>query len=577
MIGVGLLEAAATAWIAIYASLLSDPQSLYDNKMVIDAFRIIGLETVPSTEILLIAGSALMAFLIAAKNALRGLSRYLTGHYSASVSALFGKRLMHRYLYRPYSWYLTQKGSELQQTVEWRIFVSEFLLNILQALSDLIIVVFLFVTLIIYNITIAGPIVLGIGFFATIIYITIRRRLRSIAERLKVFIEKSFHEMRSTILAYKDVRIFGNEEYSYARYRKPMDKAIRYQASQAFWVGAPMLFLESLGFIALAVLILIMIYFQGATSEEALSLMALMAVTAWRILPALNRLLSSQSRIQVGLPYIDSVLTMVGTDESAGDDKNRGVRMEQFESLEFKNVSFCYPNSDSPALEGLNLKISKGEKVGIIGVSGGGKTTLVDVLTGLLKPSSGTLSINGQELSIYSPQSWSDIISYIPQKVHLITGGLGENVAFGVDKEEIDLDRVRDACIRASLGEFLDSYETDGELFREIEDDGKNLSGGQVQRIGVARMFYRDTDFWIVDEGTASLDRDNEKNILNEMFNDEQRTIMFITHRLETLKHCERIVIIDAGCIVRDGSREELLPAILDSDLIREEDDDDGN
>jgi hypothetical protein len=139
----GLLEAAATAWIAIYASLLSDPQSLYDNKMVIDAFRIIGLETVPSTEILLIAGSALMAFLIAAKNALRGLSRYLTGHYSASVSALFGKRLMHRYLYRPYSWYLTQKGSELQQTVEWRIFVSEFLLNILQALSDLIIVVFL--------------------------------------------------------------------------------------------------------------------------------------------------------------------------------------------------------------------------------------------------------------------------------------------------------------------------------------------------------------------------------------------------------------------------------------------------
>ncbi len=209
--------------------------------------------------------------------------------------------------------------------------------------------------------------------------------------------------------------------------------------------------------------------------------------------------------------------------------------------IEINNLNFVYPNSNRMALNKINLSIPSGKKFGIVGSTGSGKTTLVDILLGLLKPTNGDISLDGSEINKLGLRAWQNSIGYVPQNIFLSDKTIAENIAFGLSLEELDIDRVKEVCKIASLHNFI-SEELEQSYFTEVGERGIRLSGGQRQRIGIARALYNNPSLLVLDEATSALDNLTEKVIIESIANHSKNiTTIIIAHRLNTIKNCDCI------------------------------------
>ena len=223
------------------------------------------------------------------------------------------------------------------------------------------------------------------------------------------------------------------------------------------------------------------------------------------------------------------------------------------------NLNFVYPNSNRMALNKINLSILSGKKIGIVGSTGSGKTTLVDILLGLLKPTNGEISLDGSEIGKLGLREWQNSIGYVPQNIFLSDKTIAENIAFGLSLEELDIDRVKEVCKIASLHNFI-SEELEQSYFTEVGERGIRLSGGQRQRIGIARALYNNPSLLVLDEATSALDNLTEKVIIESIANHSKNiTTIIIAHRLNTIKNCDCIYYLEKGEIKSYGTYEELM------------------
>ena len=340
----------------------------------------------------------------------------------------------------------------------------------------------------------------------------------------------------------KDVKLLGREADFLNQYFVHNFQLARVARLQGTLKELPRLWLEVLAVMGLAVLVLTMVW-QGRDITTIMPTLGLFSVAAFRLMPSVNRVLGAAQSMRFALPAIKTLQDELSL--PAPEPAQREAVIEFKTRIELNDVSYRYAGASGLALDGLSMKIRKGESVGFVGPSGSGKSTLVDVILGLLTPIEGTVSVDEKDIQ-QGLRAWQDQIGYVPQSIYLTDDTLSRNVAFGLSRDQIDNEAVVRAVKAAQLEEFVASL-PDG-LETVVGERGTRLSGGQRQRIGIARALYHDPQVLVLDEATSALDTATERGVMEAIYAlHGSKTILVVAHRLSTVEHCDRLFRLEHG------------------------------
>ena len=559
-----LLETLALGSIAFFASTVADPANVLSSKYVNFAGQIIKADFLNSANGLIIAAGLLMVFLVTVKNSVKALANYGMIRFSVAMEAYFGEILLNGFLKLPYQWHLSCNSADLVNAVQWRVFLGRnFFQPCLKIFNNVLMVSIMLTSLFIVQPMVSFIVLVVLGTSAYFIYTVIRGKIDRTATIARNYQRTINKEATMAVHGVKDVKIAQKEDVFVAKFA---DKAVplsRIFALQKFYDDSPVLILETIGFGMLYLSICVMLLKFDATTAYVTGTMALVAVTAWKVLPAVSQILKSVTTIRKALPYISSQIeyfTRIETDKNILA-QNNAKSLDSFrftESIKFNNVNFAYQNSKTKVLKNIDFEIKKGETIGIVGTSGAGKSTLVDLLIGLHEPIDGTIVLDDQILTVENLFSWLGMIGYVPQSPYIYDGTLAENVAFGVKSSTIDRKRVKECCSMAAMDDFINDLPNSIDSF--IGERGVRLSGGQQQRVAIARALYNQPEVMIFDEATSSLDSRSEKAIQKTIYSFKGRqTLIIIAHRLTTVEDCDKVIWLEEGRIKMIGSPEKIL------------------
>ena len=313
----------------------------------------------------------------------------------------------------------------------------------------------------------------------------------------------------------------------------------------------PQFFVEVIAFGALLSVAMYALASDSADVGALLPVLGLYALGALKLKPASNYIYSSVSKMKFGESAIDNIINDLKCFVNDGEVilNNDHERLTLKNGLIFDDISFFYPNCSKPALKNINIEIKANSSVGIIGTTGAGKSTFVDLILGLLQPTSGVISVDGKRIDHSNIRQWQNSIGYVPQNIFLADTSIASNIAFGIDEERIDMKQVELVAKMAQIHEFIatldDGYNT------EIGERGIRLSGGQRQRLGIARALYHNPDLLILDEATSALDSKTEAEVMKAVESlSGSKTIIMIAHRLSTVEKCDMIIKLENGMLV---------------------------
>jgi ABC-type multidrug transport system fused ATPase/permease subunit len=348
----------------------------------------------------------------------------------------------------------------------------------------------------------------------------------------------------------KDIKVLLKEDAFMEHFSKHNVLSAEADAQHYTWSQFPRMYLETIGVVTLSVLLLFLTI-NSANSAQIIPTFGLFALAAFRLLPSANRIMISFGNLRYSSSVIGNIEQQLNDAKllpiHATNEYEISNSLSFVKSIEIKNISHSY-DSETISLHNISISIKKGESIGIIGKSGAGKSTLVDVILGLLDPTSGAIAVDGN--SIYENLiGWQQIVGYVQQDVFLLDDSILKNIAFGIHEENIDYERLHQVVNETQLDDFV--YALSEGLNTQLGERGLRLSGGQKQRIGIARALYHKSSVLVFDEATSALDTETETEIMSEISNLKgDQTIIVIAHRLSTLKHCDRILELSKGSIV---------------------------
>ncbi len=362
--------------------------------------------------------------------------------------------------------------------------------------------------------------------------------------------------------ALKEVKVAGRERYFVDRFAAARRALSRAQARRETLQDVTRLVVETV-FVCAMLLVVVLLTLRGRAGHDIVALLGLYAYAGFRLVPSANRISRFAGQITVGRPYLQDVVEDFAAIARATPGPEvveapaDGTRFSQ--AIRFEDVSYRYDTGGGPVLEGVTLTIRKGESVGIVGQTGAGKSTLVDLLLGLLEPTTGRITVDGRDLRAHL-RWWQRQVGYVPQVFYLVDDTLRRNIAFGVADEAIDAERVARA-VRAAQLEDVVARLPDG-LDTVVGERGIRLSGGERQRVVIARALYRDPAVLVLDEATSALDVQTERELVRAIEGLHGAvTLVVIAHRLSTVRGCDRLVFLDQGRVAAVGRYEELLAA----------------
>ena len=421
------------------------------------------------------------------------------------------------------------------------IFATNILKPIATIIGEGLLLMLMFVALTIYSPIIA---LIAVGLFLPIVaifYFIMRKRLNAIGDRENAAQRAKGRIVAETFRGYADIEINNAFPLTLSNFSKAMDETVKLRKEYATISMLPQMFTEVGLAIGLTVIIMVSLY---STDGNLVLLLGIFAIAGVRLLPSLRTIMASWSSIRYNRYTID---TLRDAEEVSKNSVTTTDRFHFEHSIELRNLGFSFEDSETPLFDNISLTINKGERIGIRGASGVGKTTLFNVILGLYRPTSGAIYVDGEELRESNIRKWQNSIGYVSQSVFIADSTLLENIALGCDSSAIDIERIHSVIELADLTEFVASL-PDG-IHSRIGEQGSKISGGQRQRIGIARALYKNSEILFFDEATSSLDNKTEENINNAIHNlslkNSSLTIVIIAHRESSLEYCDRIITLE--------------------------------
>jgi ABC-type bacteriocin/lantibiotic exporter with double-glycine peptidase domain len=361
------------------------------------------------------------------------------------------------------------------------------------------------------------------------------------------------------LTSIKTTKVLGKEHYYMQAYNDVSYEFAKNNAYRTIISALPRYVIEGVAFGGLMLFIVIQLGI-GRSLDSLIPIVGVLGLAGYRLLPALNMVFGAYTSAIYYLPVVDKIYDEL-SEENEFEDSIEGHHVEPLkfdQSIAIENIQFSYDPDQNFQLKNISLKINKNQVIGFIGETGSGKSTLIDILMGLLKPEKGRLVLDGNMVEGLDIRAYQRLIGYVPQDIYLSDDTLEKNIAFGVKAEDIDQAQIKKAAQIAAIDKFIESELEEGyQTF--VGERGVRLSGGQRQRIGIARALYHNPEIIVFDEATSALDNQTEKEVLKAIKNaSKDRTVIMIAHRLNTLKDCDVIYKLEKGEIVFSGSYQEV-------------------
>lgn len=499
-----------------------------------------------------------LTIIFASMALLSGFSRLILIWVSTRISFAAGADLSidiyRRTLYQPYAVHVARNSSEVINGITGKTnsIIHGALLPTLSLISSAVMLIMILAALLMVNTWMALAAFGGFGaIYAGVIRIT-KRRLLVDSQRISRESTNVIKALQEGLGGIRDVLLDGSQP-AYCKIYRDADGPLRRAQGNTIFVGqSPRFGMESLGMLLIAFLAYLLAQ-QPNGIAKAIPLLGALALGAQRLLPVLQLAYSSWVSIQSSHESLKDALDLLDQPLPvyASLSETQPIRFER--EITLRNLSFQYSPNSPLVLQSINLRFSKGARIGFMGTTGSGKSTLLDIVMGLLTPTHGALEVDGQTILPSNCRGWQAHIAHVPQAIFLADCTIEENIAFGIERACIDRERVREAARRAQIADFIEAmpqgYET------PTGERGVRLSGGQRQRIGIARALYKQADVIIFDEATSALDSETEAAVMRAIDTiGAEVTVLIIAHRLTTLKNCTQVVELERGRIRKSGS-----------------------
>ncbi len=556
MIVASFTEVFSIGAILPFLGVLTAPQKVFDHALAQPVIQFLNLT---SPDQLLLPLTVLFCTAVLIAGCMRVLLIWATMRLSFGTGSDISLDIYRRTLYQPYAVHASRNSSEVISgiTAKANTVIFGTLIPILTIISSLFMLCAILAAIIYVNPLIAFVAFGGFGLLYFSIIKFSRKRLILTGDciaREGANVHKSLQEGLSGI---RDVLIDGSQAVYCQIYRDsdfPMRRAL---GDQSFISTAPRYLMESLGMLLIAILAYILA-FQPDGVSKAIPILGALALGAQRLLPVLQQTYSSVSSIVGSQASLRDTLELLDQPLPSYINKPISEPLPFNKAIVLNQLSFRYGSESAWVLNKLDVNIAKGSRVGIIGSTGGGKSTMLDIVMGLLDPSEGSLEIDGRIVDETNKRAWQSHIAHVPQAIFLADSSIAENIAFGVPKAKIDYERVKLAAQQAQIADAIESWPLKYKTF--VGERGVRLSGGQRQRIGIARALYKQADVIIFDEATSALDSETELAVMQAIDNlSNNLTIIIIAHRLTTLKNCSQIIELAGGRVKQVGSYQEVV------------------
>lgn len=556
----GIFEMFGVASILPFLAVVTNPEIIDQNAILSWMRDITGFTK--DRSFIIFMGFCVMAIVIISL-AFKIATLYALARFSNMRRYTLSSRLIEGYLSHPYVWFLDKHSADLARTInnETNLVVSGSIVPFTHVIAQSTVIVFLVGLLVATDPVVALIAIMFLGGSYVAIFFSVRRYLERMG-RIRVTADKERSKATLEALgSLKDVKLQGLEESYIKRFRRPALAAAKSTAASQIIGDLPRHLLEALAFGGILALIMTMLVEANGSLTEALPKLGLFAFASLRLFPAMQAIYRAMATIRFNEPTLSLVhgaLMEVENSRTKRPLPPKEGPLPLKNVITLRDVTYSYPSVDKAVLQNLDMAILANTTVGIVGGTGAGKTTAIDIILGLLLPQQGKLEIDGTLIDQNNVRRWQMSVGYVPQQIFLTDESVAANIAFGAAEDEIDILKVERAAKLARLDEFLEQlpegYDT------HVGDRGVRLSGGQRQRIAIARTLYHDPDVLVFDEATSALDNVTEREVMEAVNNlSHTKTIIMIAHRLSTVRNCDKIFLMEHGRVAASGTYDWLL------------------
>lgn len=555
---VSIIELLNIGSIVPFLAVLANPEKTFNNPLIRPALVAFNIH---STDQMLISAMVFFVAFVVVTNFIRMMVLWIGTRLSFGIGADLSLKAYKNILDQPYETHLSRNSSDVISGINKIDAVVTIMNQIFTFINSILIAIILLTTIFILNpeftsifLFIFSAVYFGIGFLT-------RTRLLKNSEVASNSASNLVRLMQEGLGGIRDILLDSSQNlYSFHFHRADL-LLRRARGNINILSNAPRFIVESVG----VLLIVVFVYWMMNGSfglSDAIPLLGAFALGAQRLLPVLQQGYSAATVIQGEKFSLRDALTLLDNSTAFEFQFRSDIFVKFNQEIQLNNVYFIYPNTVNYTLSDISLAIKKGERVGIIGKTGCGKSTLIDIITGLIMPKSGDLLVDGVGIKNDNVKAWQKSIAYVPQSIFLIDASVAKNIALGTFDSKIDMNRVVAAAKMAEIDGDIRSWEMGYNTL--VGERGVRLSGGQRQRIGLARAFYKRPKLLILDEATSALDMNTEAKVMQSIDaysgdGENKVTVLMIAHRLETLKNCQKIIMLDGGRIVRIGAYDEIV------------------
>jgi len=559
MMGAAVLEVAGIGMIPAFVAIIADPQRVLESQLLQPLFGLLGIS---DRESLLLWGAIALVLIFLLKSLYTIAFNYFEARFIYRRLYLIERRLMTSYMEAPYTFYLQRNTAELLRNItgEVRVVVKLILTKLLtmtkQVVISLFILIFLFVVEPLITVIVMVISVFGAGTFIALT----KKKVKSYGAEELGRRERKIKAVNQGLGGMKEARVLNREKEFIERFNLESRRSSQLMAHIKFIMQLPKPVVETTAVIGMLLISALMVW-QGRPMEAIIPVLTLFAMATVRLMPSIQQISSDYTNLQYNLVSLEPVYNDLCELEQYGlrlrADRRNSSKLSFETMIEARGLSYFYPESSEQVIKRVSFQIPKGSAVAFVGESGAGKTTMVDLILGLLEPRSGEILVDGKNIQSCL-SAWQQNIGYIPQSIYLADESLRQNVAFGIPENEIDDEKVWRALRLAQLEKMVTRLPEGIHTF--IGENGTRISGGQRQRVGIARALYHDPQVLVMDEATSALDNVTEKEItmaIESLKGD--RTIIMIAHRLTTVMNCDQLYLMEAGEIIQEGTYQNLL------------------